>query len=353
MQPDSIPLKLLLCVFSSWVNRQQDQIIDYLVEENCVLKEQLKGRRLRLTDSQRRRLAAKAKWLGRSVLSRFATIVAPDTLLAWHRKLIAAKWTYKAKRLGRPGVMKEIRKHIIRMSQGNPSWGYCRIQGALKHIGHGVAPSTIAKVLREHGIQPAPERPTSWRTFIKTHAHVIVGADFFTTEVWTARGLVTYYTLFFIEHGSRVVHIAGSTPNPDGRFMAQIARNLIDCGDGFFLRKRFLIIDRDSKFTKKFKAILEDAGVKTILAPFQAPNANAIAERFVQSIKGECLDQMILFGAGSLERAQREYTEHYLKERPHQGLGNDLIRGAPVTSRGRVEATERLGGLLKFYSRAA
>ena len=272
MQPDSMSLKLLLCVFSGWVHRQQGQVIDYLVEENRVLKEQLKGKRLRLTDTQRRRLAAKAKILGTRMLSQIATIVTPDTLLAWHRKLIAAKWTYKAKRLGRPGVLKEIRKHIIRMAQGNPSWGYCRIQGALKHIGHRVAPSTIAKVLKEHGIKPAPDRPTSWRTFIKTHADVIVGADFFTTEVWTASGLVTYYTLFFIEHGSRVVHIAGSTPNPDGRFMAQIARNLTDCRDGLFLEKRFLIIDRDSKFSKKFKAILEDAGVKIILAPFQAPN---------------------------------------------------------------------------------
>ena len=249
--------------------------------------------------------------------------------------------------------MKENRKHIIRMAPGNPSWGYCRIQGALKHIGHRVAPSTIAKVLKEHGIQPAPERPTSWRAFIKTHADVIVEADFFTTEVWTARGLVTHYTLFFIEHGSRAIYLTSPTPNPDESFVTNVARNLTDYIEGFLLDKQYLILDRDTKFTRKFKAILEDAGVKIILTPYQAPNANAIAERFVQSIKHECLNQMILFGAGSLERAQREYTEHYLKERPHQGLGNDLIRGALVISRGRVEATERLGGLLKFYSRAA
>lgn len=353
MTPDSIPLKLLLCVFSGWVNRQQDQIIDYLVEENRVLKAELKGKRLRLTDSQRRRLAAKAKLLGRSILSKIATIVTPDTLLAWHRKLIAAKWTYIRQRQGRPGIMKEIRKQIVQMATQNPSWGYCRIQGALKHLGHEVAASTISKTLKEHGVKPAPERSTSWRTFIKTHADVIVGADFFTTEVWTASGLVTYYTLFFIEHGSRVVHIAASTPNPDGRFMAQIARNLTDCRDGFLLGKQFLIIDRDTKFTKKFKAILEDAGVKLILAPFQAPNANAVAERFVQSIKGECLDQMILFGVHSLDRALREYTAHYLEERPHQGLGNELIQGTPSHDGGDVIVHERIGGLLKFYRRAA
>jgi transposase InsO family protein len=209
------------------------------------------------------------------------------------------------------------------------------------------------KSVSEHGIKPAPERPTSWRTFIKSHADIIVGADFFTTEVWTARGLVTYYTLFFIEHGSRAVHITGSTPNPDERFMSQMARNLTDSIDGFLLGKRFLIIDRDAKFTKKFKAMIKDAGVKIVLAPFQAPNANAVAERFVLSIKTECLDKMILFGSCSLDRALREFSAHYLTERPHQALGNELIHGAPSVGKGEVEVHERLGGLLKFYSRAA
>jgi len=348
-----MPLKLLLCVFSGWVNRQQDQIIDYLVEENRVLKEQLKGKRLQLTDSQRRRLAAKAKLLGRSVLSRIATIVTPDTLLAWHRKLIAAKWTYTRKRQGRPGVMKEIREHIVRMATESPSWGYCRIQGALKNIGHRVAASTIAKVLKEHGIKPAPDRPTSWRTFIKTHADVIVGADFFTTEVWTASGLVTYYTLFFIEHGSRAVYLTTPTPNPDGDFMARVARDITGCLDGFLLGKRFLIIDRDTKFTKKFKGILEDSGVENILTPFRAPNANAFAERFVQSIKAECLDKILFLGWHSLDHAIREYAKHYNGERPHQGLDNELIHGEPSSGRGDVIVHERLGGLLKCYSRAA
>ncbi len=146
MSSESMPLKLLLCVFSAWVNRQQTQVIYYLVEENRVLKEQLGGKRLRLTDKQRRRLAAKAKLLGWKLLTRIATIVTPDTLLAWHRKLIAAKWTYKSKRLGRPGIMKEIRAHIVRMATENSSWGYCRIQGALKNLGHQVAATTIAKV---------------------------------------------------------------------------------------------------------------------------------------------------------------------------------------------------------------
>ncbi len=143
------------------MNRHQQEVIEYWVEENRVLKEQMKGRRLRLTDEQRRRLAAKGKRLGRQTLNRVATIVTPDTILRWHRRLIALKWTYEAKRVGRPGLMKAIAALIVRMAQGNPGWGYCRIQGELKQLGHRVAPSTIARVLKDNGIQPAPDRPSS------------------------------------------------------------------------------------------------------------------------------------------------------------------------------------------------
>jgi hypothetical protein len=158
-----------------------------------VLKEQLKsdGRRHRFTDDQRRRLAVKGKPLGRKVLRQIATIVTPDTILVWHRKLIAAKWTYPQKRVGRPGVMKEICELIVQMAEENPSWGYARIQGALRHLDHRVARSTIARVLKEHGIHPSPDRPMSWRKFVRSHARLIAAADFFTTEVWAGRGLVT------------------------------------------------------------------------------------------------------------------------------------------------------------------
>jgi hypothetical protein len=188
----TIQLQLLLATFAGWVCRQQNCVIDYLLEENRVLKEQIEssGRRMRLTDDQRRRLAAKGKPLGRRILQRIATIVTPDTILAWRRRLIAAKWTYPHKRVGRPGVMKEIRRLIVEMAEDNPSWGYARIQGALKHLDHRVARSTIAKTLKEHGLGPAPERPMSWATFVRSHAHLIAAADFFTTEVWTASGLV-------------------------------------------------------------------------------------------------------------------------------------------------------------------
>lgn len=239
------------------------------------------------------------------------------------------------------------------MATDNAGWGYCRIRGELKKLDHRVARSTIAKTLKDHGIPPSTERPTSWRTFLKSHADVIAATDFFTTEVWTARGLVTHYVLFVIEHATRAVQIAGITTNPDGEFMAQIARNLTDPAEGFVRSKRFLIVDLDSKFTAQFCAILEDAGVRIVRTAFQAPNMNAFAERWVLSVKTECLDRMILFGEASLRRGLREYGAHFHAERPHQGLDNELIDGQPATGNGDLVATERLGGLLRHYHRAA
>ena len=160
--------------------------------------------------------------------------------------------------------MREIRELVVRMAEENPSWGYARIQGALKHLGHRVARSTIAKVLKEHGIQPSPERPMSWATFVRAHATAIAAADLFTTEVWTARGLVRYYTLFVIDIATRCVHIAGTTANPTSAWMAQMARSLTDLGTGLLLGKRYLIIDRDSLFSPRFKAILEGVSIRDL-----------------------------------------------------------------------------------------
>ena len=226
MTADFSPLRLLLVTLAGWINRHQQHVIEYLVEENRVLREQLKGQRIRLTDDQRRRLAAQGHRLGRRLLGQVATIVTPDTILRWHRRLIAEKWTYASKRPGRPGTMKEVASLIVRMASENPAWGYSRIQGALKNLDHRIARSTIAKVLKDHGIPPAPDRTSSWRTFLRAHWGEIAAADFFTTEVWTPRGLVTYYTLFVLDLRSRRVHVAGSTPNPDSTFMAQAARHL-------------------------------------------------------------------------------------------------------------------------------
>jgi putative transposase len=187
MTADLLRLRLLLLTLAGWVNRHQQQVIDYLVEENCVLREQLRGQRVRLTDDQRRRLSAKGQRLGRQVLRQVATIVTPDTILRWYRRLIAQKWTSEHRRPGRPGLMKEITVLIVRMATENPRWGYSRIQGALKNLDHCVARSTVAKILRDNGIPPAPGRPSSWRTFMRAHWGAIAGADFFMTEVDASR----------------------------------------------------------------------------------------------------------------------------------------------------------------------
>ncbi|MCC7061989.1 MAG: DDE-type integrase/transposase/recombinase [Planctomycetes bacterium] len=252
--------------------------------------------------------------------------------------------------------MKTIRELIVRMAKDNARWGYCRIQGEMKKLGHNVAKSTIGKALKDGGIPPSPQRPTSWRTFLKAHAGVIAATDFFTVDVWTARGLVTHYVLFVIHHASRLVEIAGVTTNPDAAFMAQVARNLTDPGEGFLRDKRFLILDRDTKFTVQFRRILEEAGVTVVNTAVQAPNMNSIAERFVQSIKRECLERLILFGADHLQHALMEFVaHHYRLERPHQGLGNCVVT-ASTTEKPTgdvVVADERLGGLLRSYRRTA
>ncbi|MCP3994194.1 MAG: transposase family protein [bacterium] len=349
MSADTDPLRVLLLSVAGWVNRHQQHAVEYLVEENRVLKEQLSGRRLRLNDSQRRRLAAKGQRLGRRTLTAVATIVTPDTILRWHRRLIAAKWTYAKKRVGRPGLMKEIRELIVRFATENSTWGYCRIQGALKNLGHAVAPSTIAKTLKEHGIQPAPDRPSSWRTFLKAHWDQLAATDFFTVEVWTPKGLRTFYVLFFVELKTRRVHLAGITANPNDLFMGRAAEATLD-----FLRgKRYLICDRDSKFSLRFRIVLEAAGVKLVRTPREGPNANAIAERLVRSVRRECLDRVILFGESHLRHVLDEYLAHFHGERNHQGIGNELIDPEQTNGTGDIVARERLGGLLRFYHRAA
>jgi putative transposase len=180
-------------------------VIAYLVEENRVLRAQLRGRRLRLTDDQRRRLGERGHRLGREALRQVATIVTPDTIPQWHRQLMARKWMHAKGRSGRRGVLAEIRRLVVQMAEENPTWGYTRIRGALKNVGHHVGRSTIARILKAQGIPPVPERPTSWRTFLQAHWGLIRSADFFTTEVWTWRGLVTFYTVFVIDLASRRV----------------------------------------------------------------------------------------------------------------------------------------------------
>jgi putative transposase len=293
---ESAGLRFMLTAFAGWWRGQQQEAVAYLIEENQILRGQLRWRRLQLTDDERRRLAVRGHRLGRRGLCQIATIVTPDTILRWHRQLIARKWTYARGRCSRRGVLAEIRQLVVRMAEDNPTWGYTRIRGALKNLGHRVGRSTIVRILKAHGLPPVPERPTSWQTFLRAHWGAIAGADFFTTEVWTWRGLVTVYTIFVIDLASRRVQVVGSTAHPDERFMRQAGRTLTAADEGVLGGHRVLICDRDAKWSAPVRARLGEAGIRVVQTPFQAPNANAYAERFVRSIKDECLTRMIPFG---------------------------------------------------------
>jgi len=234
------------------------------------------------------------------------------------------------------------------MASENPSWGYTRLQGALSNLGHKVGRGTIANILAEHGIDPAPLRGkrTAWSTFLKAHWKILVASDFFTVEVWRLQGLTTYFVLFVIELSTRIVRIAGVTTNPDTAWMLQIARGLLDCEDGVLATKHKLIIDRDTKYCADFRALLASAGCNIIRLPPRSPNLNAYAERFVGSIKAECLDRVIFFGEASLRRAIREFVTHYRRERNHQGQGNRLSVPQPMTP--RLAAISRLVGVASW-----
>ncbi|MFT4515235.1 MAG: putative transposase [Planctomycetota bacterium] len=352
----NFPVKLLLITFVGNVYRDQSRLIANLLEENRVCRELQGKKRPRLNDEQRRRLAAKDKPLGRRLLDKVAAIVTPDTIMRWHRRLIAEHHTYPHKtRLGRPGLMKAIRELIVRMETENSGWGYLRIRGELKKVGHPVAKTTIATTLKSNGIAPSHDRPTTWSTFLKSHADVIGAADFFTVDVWTKRGLVTNYVFFVIHHATRMVEIAGITANPDGNFMKQVARNLTDHVDSFLRDKKYLILDNGALLIKQFVRMLKDAGTKVVHTAIQAPDMNAVAERSVGYVKHECLRKLILFGDGHLQRALSNYAAHHHQERPHQGLGNNLIRpqhGDPPAE-GEIVVDERLGGLFRSYRRSA
>ena len=323
-----------------------------------MLREQLGGRRLRLDDNQRRRLATKAKGLGRKILADVATIVTPETLLAWHRRLIAQKYDGSGRRgPGRPRTVGVTENLVVRMAEENRGWGYRRIQGALSNLGHELARSTIAEILQRHGIQPAPERTrkTTWKEFLTRHWDLIVATDFFTVEVWTKQGLQRFLVLFFIDLATRKVEIAGIAPVVNDLWMSQIARNLTDADDGVLAGKRYLIHDRDPLFTAEFLRTLDTTGVKSVKLPPRSPNLNAHAERFVRGIKESCLDRMIFFGEASLRTAIWNFVEHDHTERNHQGLSNRIIcpEEGHLGASGAIQRRQRLGGTLNYYYRAA
>jgi len=259
---------------------------------------------------------------------------------------------------GGPRIDPELEGLVVRMAQENRSWGYDRIVGALANLGYTISAQTVGNILKRHGLPPAPERKTTttWKEVIRTHMDLLVATDFFTAEVWSWGGLITYYVLFLIHLGSRQVQVAGVTPHPTEAWMVQVARNRTMEAWGFLASGQYLIHDRDGKYCPAFQQLIDAAGVTRVPLPPRSPNLNAYAERWVRSVKEECLARVILFGEAALCRALHAYVEHYQHERNHQGKGN--VRLFPAVSQdaeraGPIRCRERLGGLLKYDEREA
>ena len=312
--------KTLLAYITGTVDQELLLRNEYLVTENRILRNQLKGR-VRLIDGERKALADIGYRLGKQALQDVATIVKPDTILGWHRKLVAQKFDGSTQRQspGRPRIDPALEALVVRMAQENRSWGYDRIVGALANLGYTVSDQTVGDILKRHDIPPAPERKktTTWKEFIRTHMEVLVATDFFTAEVWTLGGLVTYYVLFFIHLGSRKIHVAGVTPHPNEAWIVQVARNVTMEEWGFLAPGHYLIHDRDTKFCAAFQQLIDEAGVERVVLPPRSPDLNAYAERWVRSVKDEALSRLMLFGAASLRHTLHEYVQHYHHERNH------------------------------------
>ena len=323
--------------------------------ELLVLRHQLSvlGRqqpRPRLRQADRALLAALVRLLPPPRRHRLG--IRPQTLLRWHRELVRDRWTQQRRALGRPPVADRVRQLVLRLARENPRWGYSRIAGELLKLGLRVSPSTVRRILLANQLGPAPRRlGPSWRQFLRQQAVTMLACDFFTVETLSLR---RFYALFFIELESRRVHLAGCTTNPTGASVTQQARNL--SFTGLFERMRFLIHDRDSKFSAAFDEVFRSEGMQIVNTPIQAPQANAHAERFVRTVRDECLDWLLIIGRRHLETVLRVYTAHYNLERPHRGLAlltPDSPNADPPPSRGEIERRDRLGGLIHEYHHAA
>ncbi len=260
--------------------------------------------------------------------------------------------------MDRPATPQEVVVLILQCARDNPTWGYNRSADALANVGHRVSVQTVGNLLQGHGIEPARSRKqtTTWSTFLMAHWEQLAALDFTTVAVWTKSGLITYYLLLAMRLAERQVRFLGCTPNPGGAWLAQMARNLTDAFDGFLRAPiRYVLLDRDTKFTANFQAILITADVKPVLLPPQSPNCNAHLERFFRSLKEEALSRLILFGESALRNATTEFLLHYHGERAHQGFDHQILQPGPEVGQqvGVIACRERLGGLLKYYHRKA
>lgn len=291
----------------------------------------------------------------RAQLGNFLLLFQPDTLLRWHRDLVHKKWTYSSARNrgGRPRTNAEVEALILRLVREN-GWGGGKLHGELKKLGVTIGETTLRAILRRHNIPPAPERQrraTSWRTFLKHYRHQLLACDFFTVE--TLR-LQTLYVFFFIEVGTRRVHLAGITPHPTSAWVNQQARNFLWHLEESGYPARFLIRDRDSKYTSVFNATFEDEGIEVIKTPARAPKANSFAERWIRSVREECLDRLILLNQRHLHSVLTEYIKYYNCARPHQGIEQRTPIPLSVPNpEGQIERRDILHGLIHDYRRVA
>jgi putative transposase len=325
-----------------------------LRHELSILRRQ--ARRAQLTESDRLVLAALSRVMPRRTWRAF--LVTPETLLRWHRRIVARRWTYPYRRPGRPPVDERVRQLILRLARENTHWGYVRIVGELRKLGITVSATLVRNVLARAGIPPAPERAaSSWRSFLRQHGSTILACDLFTVDtVWLRR----LYVLFFVSIGTRRVEYVACTSKPDTAWMTQQARNLLMDLDDRGQRPRFLIRDRDTKFSRAFDSIFCSEGIEIVRTPIQAPNANAYAERWVGSVRRECLDRLLIFGRRQLEHVLRVYIRHFNQQRPHRALdlrpperGNRTDTSPTETLHPeQVRRRDLLGGLLHEYEAA-
>ena len=319
-----------------------------LRHELVVLRRQVVQPKLGMAD--RALLAAAAVHLPRT--SNTVLLVTPRTLLRWHQALVRRKWSQPPGRVGRPPLAPEVRELVVRLARENPRWGHRRICGELRKLGFRVSVTSIRRLLTRAGLEPAPRRGgPSWREFLSSQATSIIACDFFTVETILLR---RFYVLFFIAHASRRVWVAGCTRNPTGEWVAQQARNLgLDFSDSGV---RFLIRDRDSKYSGPFDEVFRSEGIRIVKTPLRSPKANAIAERFVRTVRSECLDWLLILNRRHLEHVLRVYTDHYNRQRPHRALElrpPNPETEAPLAASGDIQRHDRLGGLIHEYYRAA
>jgi putative transposase len=336
----------------------QEAVIQFLIQEIKFLMNHL-PKRPKPTDAEKALLARAFQAIDPIYLEKTFNLFTPETFHRWYRELVRKKWDYSAqlKKRGRPRIDREWEDLIVKLALENPGDGYLGLTGRLAQLGFETTPETVQNILKRNGIPPSKDRSRhlTWKAFLDMNWEGLTATDFLTWEVLTPFGLVTYYVLFFIHMMDRRVHIAGMTTNPNETWMLQMARNLTDPENGFLTGKTLLLHDRDTKYTAHFDRLLNESGIETPKLPAESPNLNAYAERFVRTIKEQCLSQMVITKEEKLRRVLKEYEEYYNQERCHQGLGNRIplasADGRIENTGGKIRRKQRLGGLLNVYFR--